>query len=75
LTICFGYVWESTLTQMGWFFTKAALLTLVGSWVKAPRCADATGEITVPNPYAGKYRHPIRMYRPQGGDGYCAGIY
>ncbi|WP_079435018.1 chromate efflux transporter [Zoogloea sp. LCSB751] len=31
-----GYGWEHTLTQMGWFFTKAALLTFGGAYAVLP---------------------------------------
>lgn len=34
LTLLLG--WESTLTQMGWFFTKAALLTFGGAYAVLP---------------------------------------
>lgn len=34
LTVLFG--WEGTLTQMGWFFTKAALLTFGGAYAVLP---------------------------------------
>ena len=34
LTVVFG--WEGTLTQMGWFFTKAALLTFGGAYAVLP---------------------------------------
>ena len=34
LLACYG--WESTLTQMGWFFTKAALLTFGGAYAVLP---------------------------------------
>jgi chromate transporter len=34
LTATFG--WEGTLTQMGWFFTKAALLTFGGAYAVLP---------------------------------------
>ncbi|MGH8435062.1 MAG: chromate efflux transporter [Pseudomonas sp.] len=34
LTAVFG--WEGTLTQMGWFFTKAALLTFGGAYAVLP---------------------------------------
>lgn len=34
LTLLFG--WESTLTQMAWFFTKAALLTFGGAYAVLP---------------------------------------
>ena len=30
------YGWEGTLTQMGWFFTKAALLTFGGAYAVLP---------------------------------------
>jgi chromate transporter len=31
-----SYGWENTLTQMGWFFTKAALLTFGGAYAVLP---------------------------------------
>ncbi|MBK9345372.1 MAG: chromate efflux transporter [Burkholderiales bacterium] len=34
LTLCYG--WNHTLTQMGWFFTKAALLTFGGAYAVLP---------------------------------------
>jgi len=34
LTACYG--WDHTLTQMGWFFTKAALLTFGGAYAVLP---------------------------------------
>jgi chromate transporter len=34
LTLAYG--WEGTLTQMGWFFTKAALLTFGGAYAVLP---------------------------------------
>jgi len=34
LTACYG--WNHTLTQMGWFFTKAALLTFGGAYAVLP---------------------------------------
>ncbi|MDZ3992945.1 chromate efflux transporter [Pseudomonas sp. Teo4] len=34
LTLVYG--WEGTLTQMGWFFTKAALLTFGGAYAVLP---------------------------------------
>ncbi|WVM88728.1 chromate transporter [Halopseudomonas pachastrellae] len=34
LTVIFG--WQGTLTQMGWFFTKAALLTFGGAYAVLP---------------------------------------
>jgi chromate transporter len=30
------YGWDGTLTQMGWFFTKAALLTFGGAYAVLP---------------------------------------
>ena len=30
------YGWDATLTQMGWFFTKAALLTFGGAYAVLP---------------------------------------
>ncbi|RQO63412.1 chromate transporter [Paucibacter sp. KBW04] len=34
LVLCFG--WQHTLSQMGWFFTKAALLTFGGAYAVLP---------------------------------------
>ena len=34
LVLCYG--WEATFTQMGWFFTKAALLTFGGAYAVLP---------------------------------------
>jgi chromate transporter len=34
LTALFG--WDGTFTQMGWFFTKAALLTFGGAYAVLP---------------------------------------
>ena len=34
--LCALYGWNSTLTQMGWFFTKAALLTFGGAYAVLP---------------------------------------
>jgi chromate transporter len=34
--LCALYGWEGTLTQMGWFFTKAALLTFGGAYAVLP---------------------------------------
>lgn len=34
--LTFGYGWDHTLTQMGWFFTKAALLTFGGAYAVLP---------------------------------------
>ncbi len=34
--LIFAYGWDSTLAQMGWFFTKAALLTFGGAYAVLP---------------------------------------
>ena len=34
--LAFAYGWTATLTQMGWFFTKAALLTFGGAYAVLP---------------------------------------
>jgi chromate transporter len=34
--LCAHYGWNGTLTQMGWFFTKAALLTFGGAYAVLP---------------------------------------
>ncbi|MDT4290320.1 chromate efflux transporter [Methylomonas sp. MO1] len=34
--LCAEYGWDGTLTQMGWFFTKAALLTFGGAYAVLP---------------------------------------
>ncbi len=36
LALFFTYGWEGTLTQMGWFFTKAALVTFGGAYAVLP---------------------------------------
>lgn len=36
LTLFMQYGWENTYTQMGWFFTKAALLTFGGAYAVLP---------------------------------------
>ena len=36
LTLSMSYGWEGTLTQMGWFFTKAALVTFGGAYAVLP---------------------------------------
>ncbi len=36
LLLMWRYGWEATLTQMGWFFTKAALLTFGGAYAVLP---------------------------------------
>jgi chromate transporter len=34
--LCWQFGWENALTQMGWFFTKAALLTFGGAYAVLP---------------------------------------
>jgi chromate transporter len=34
--LCAGYGWHGALTQMGWFFSKAALLTIGGAYAVLP---------------------------------------
>lgn len=34
--LCWHYGWHNTLTQIGWFFTKAALLTFGGAYAVLP---------------------------------------
>jgi len=34
--LCWQYGWNGTLTQMGWFFTKAALMTFGGAYAVLP---------------------------------------
>ena len=36
LVLSISYGWEGTLTQMGWFFTKAALVTFGGAYAVLP---------------------------------------
>ncbi len=36
LILLFQFGWDATLTQMGWFFTKAALLTFGGAYAVLP---------------------------------------
>lgn len=38
------YGWDNTLTQMGWFFTKAALLTFGGAYAVLPYVYDGAVE-------------------------------
>lgn len=44
--------WQSTLAQMGWFFTKAALLTFGGAYAVLPYVTDGAvtthGWLTLP---------------------------
>ena len=39
-----AYGWEATLTQMGWFFTKAAMLTFGGAYAVLPYVYQAAVE-------------------------------
>ena len=39
-----GYGWQGTLTQIGWFFTKAALLTFGGAYAVLPYVNQAAVE-------------------------------
>ena len=45
LTLSFG--WSGTLTQMGWFFTKAALMTFGGAYAVLPYVYRALSGIMV----------------------------
>ena len=40
----FNYGWQGTLTQIGWFFTKAALLTFGGAYAVLPYVNEAAVE-------------------------------
>jgi len=40
-----SFGWDHTLTQMGWFFTKAALLTFGGAYAVLPYVTDAAVNI------------------------------
>ena len=40
----FSYGWQGTLTQIGWFFTKAALLTFGGAYAVLPYMTEAAVE-------------------------------
>ena len=42
--LLFTYGWSATLTQMGWFFTKAALLTFGGAYAVLPYVNQAAVE-------------------------------
>ncbi len=42
--LCARYGWEGALTQMGWFFTKAALLTFGGAYAVLPYVYQGTVE-------------------------------
>ena len=42
--LLFGTGWQSTLTQIGWFFTKAALLTFGGAYAVLPYVNQAAVE-------------------------------
>jgi chromate transporter len=43
-TLFMAYGWESTFTQMGWFFTKAALITFGGAYAVLPYVYQAAVE-------------------------------
>ena len=36
LALTINYGWDGTLTKMGWFFTKAALVTFGGAYAVLP---------------------------------------
>jgi chromate transporter len=55
------YGWQSTLTQMGWFFTKAALLTFGGAYA------------VLPYVYQGAVEHHQWLTGPQMMDGLALG--
>jgi chromate transporter len=59
LVAAFG--WEGTLTQMGWFFTKAALLTFGGAYA------------VLPYVYQGAVEHHAWLTGPQMIDGLALG--
>jgi chromate transporter len=40
-----SFGWDHTLTQMGWFFTKAALLTFGGAYAVLPYVTDGAVNI------------------------------
>ncbi len=42
--LAYAFGWEATLTQMGWFFTKAALLTFGGAYAVLPYVFQGTVE-------------------------------
>ena len=42
-----AYGWHAVLTQMGWFFTKAALLTFGGAYAVLPYVYQGAVEHTV----------------------------
>ena len=42
--LAYGYGWDATLTRMGWFFTKAALLTFGGAYAVLPYVYQAAVE-------------------------------
>jgi chromate transporter len=44
LVLTQSYGWDHTLTQMGWFFTKAALLTFGGAYAVLPYVYDGAVE-------------------------------
>ncbi|HEX4857239.1 MAG TPA: chromate efflux transporter [Limnobacter sp.] len=44
LAMLLGYGWDHTLTQMAWFFTKAALMTFGGAYAVLPYVYDGAVE-------------------------------
>jgi len=56
-----AYGWEGTLTQMGWFFTKAALVTFGGAYA------------VLPYVYQGGVEHYVWLSGPQMIDGLALG--
>jgi chromate transporter len=59
--LCAHYGWHGTLTQMGWFFTKAALLTFGGAYA------------VLPYVYQGAVEHYHWLTAPQMIDGLALG--
>ncbi len=59
--LCWQYGWNGTMTQMGWFFTKAALLTFGGAYA------------VLPYVYQGAVEHYHWLSAPQMIDGLALG--
>jgi len=59
--LCAAYGWSGTLTQMGWFFTKAAMLTFGGAYA------------VLPYVYQGGVEHYQWLTAPQMIDGLALG--
>ncbi|MGH8606205.1 MAG: chromate efflux transporter [Gammaproteobacteria bacterium] len=59
--LCASYGWQGTYTQMGWFFTKAALLTFGGAYA------------VLPYVYQGAVEHYQWLSAPQMIDGLALG--